>query len=338
MKADGSSKRDRTKNVTLHDVARLAGVGTMTVSRALNNPELLNTETLRTVREAIEITGYVPNLMARGFATNRNRLIGAFFPSSKNLIYAELIESLNIAFNAEGYRLLLGVTGFSASEEDVFFEIFALRPEAFILTGVSHSPKIRQHLLKMRVPVVEIWDYSTSPIDMLVGFSREKLGAAVGEFFLGKGFRHVGLIGGGDSRTISRFQFAEETLKRGGAKVVTKIMKAPASFRFGREALFALKEELPGLDAVFCSSDSLAHGVLTGAQVMGIDVPRDLAILGFGDFDFSAYTAPALSTIRIDYQRLAATTSDFILKRLSDVDVPQKIVDLGFQIIEREST
>ena len=109
--------------------------------------------------------------------------------------------------------------------------------------------------------------------------------------------------------------------------------------RSGRDALKDILARQPRTDAIFCSSDLLALGVLTEARAMGLRVPEDLAVVGFGDLPFAADIAPALTTVRIDDAAIGRHAARFIILRAgAGADVlRERVVDVGFSIVERES-
>jgi LacI family gluconate utilization system Gnt-I transcriptional repressor len=113
---------------------------------------------------------------------------------------------------------------------------------------------------------------------------------------------------------------------------------APTTLKSGRQALAELLERSPFADAVFCSSDLLGLGVMTEAQSRGILVPGRLAVVGFGDLDFAADLHPALTTVRIDGTAIGRQAAQFIVDRAEGREVAQRVVDVGFSIVEREST
>jgi LacI family gluconate utilization system Gnt-I transcriptional repressor len=113
---------------------------------------------------------------------------------------------------------------------------------------------------------------------------------------------------------------------------------APSSLQAGREALGRLLAQDPALDVVVCSSDGLAHGVLIEARARGLDVPGRLAVIGFGDADFAAHLAPALTTVRVDGAAIGHEAARMLLARCAGQSVEPRRVDLGFTIIERESS
>ena len=163
--------------ITLADVAKLAGVSPITVSRALNTPEQLTPDTLQRVREAVERTGYVPNTLAGGLASARSRLVAAVVPTIAGPVFLETIQALTEALAESGYQLMLGQGGYSNAREDALLDaIIGRRPDGIVLTGIMHSAGGRRRLLAAGIPVVETWDLTPTPIDMLVGFSHEKVG------------------------------------------------------------------------------------------------------------------------------------------------------------------
>jgi LacI family gluconate utilization system Gnt-I transcriptional repressor len=123
-----------------------------------------------------------------------------------------------------------------------------------------------------------------------------------------------------------------------GHDVPTVTIPAPSNLASGRRALSEILEKEPGIEAIFCSSDGLAQGVLVEALARGLRVPQDLALCGFGDADFAAHLVPSLTTVHVDGAGIGRMAAELILSRCAGKEVPQKINDIGFRIVEREST
>jgi len=183
--------------------------------------------------------------------------------------------------------------------------------------------------------VVETWDLSERPVDMLVGFSHVKVGSAIAGYFLAKGWQRVGIATGNDHRGGLR---REGFLAAMGRDVPTAVVPAPSSMGLGRRALTELLEKDPGLQAIYCSSDQLAQGVLAEAQARGLRVPQDLAVCGFGNADFAADMQPSLTTVHVDGAAIGRRAAQLIIDRSHGTPIEQPIVDVGFRIIERRST
>jgi LacI family gluconate utilization system Gnt-I transcriptional repressor len=336
------SRRTRRSSgaVTLHDVARLADVAPITASRALNTPDRVSPEVLRRVTDAVRRTGYVPNLLAGGLASTRSRLVAAVVPTIAGPVFLQTVHALTEALAARGYQLMLGQSGYVDSREDALLEaIIGRRPDGIVLTGIVHSAQGRKRLLAAGIPVVETWDLTPTPIDMLVGFSHEDVGRQVAAFLHAKGRRRLAVVAGDDERSRRRHgAFCAAAAGWGLREVRTVIVPAPTTLRSGRSALAELLRPRRGVDAVFCSSDLLALGVITEAQARSIDVPRELAVIGFGDLEFAADTNPALTTVRIDAASIGREAARFIVERAQGRRVDRPIVDVGFSIVDREST
>ena len=325
--------------VTLHDVARLAGVAPITASRALNTPNQVSPEVLKKVSEAVSRTGYVRNGLAGGLASTRSRLVAAVVPTVTGPIFLQTVQALTQALGEEGYQLMLGQSGYVNSREDALLEaIIGRRPDGIVLTGIMHSVEGRKRLLAAGIPVVETWDLTPTPLDMLVGFSHADVGTAVAHYLDGKGRRHLAVIAGDDERAARRQRAFESAARAAGLPAVTSFrVPAPTTLRSGRKALADLLQAGNEMDAVFCSSDLLALGVMLEAQARGIAVPERLAVVGFGDIEFAADLEPSLTTVHIDADAIGRQAARFIIDRAEGrMDMPS-VVDVGFQIVERAS-
>jgi LacI family gluconate utilization system Gnt-I transcriptional repressor len=331
-----------TGHVTLHDVARLAGVSCMTVSRVLNRPEVVTPDTIAAVRKAVAHTGYIPNLLAGALVSRRSRLVAAIIPTVANSAFTDTIQSLIDRLGEAGYQVFLGLSGFQAlREQDLVTAILSRRPDAIFLAGVTHSAETRNILLRAKIPVVEEpADLTHTPIDMLVGFSHEKVGQAVANYLLRKKYRRLGLVWTLKEGYAAKreYGFLSTLEKHGITDVPTSRILPPSTLRLGREGLAQLLDAGHRLDVVFCATDALAQGVLTEAHARGLSVPKDLAVMGFGDQDFAACTFPALSTVHVDRTAIGRLAADAILARLEGRTRTRKVIDVGFEITERAST
>ncbi|MFS2006848.1 LacI family DNA-binding transcriptional regulator [Duganella sp. CT11-25] len=339
-------RRSRRKSggTTLRDVAALAGVAPITASRALNTPKAVSEQILQRVKNAVEQTGYVPNMLAGGLASRKSRLVAAVIPTISGNVFLEMVQSLTSSLAAYGYQLMLGQSGYEDSREDELLEtIIGRRPDGVVLTGIMRSPQGRQRLLTSGIPVVETWDLTPNPIDMLVGFSHEKVGEAVARYLYARGKRRVATLSANDQRAQRRMKaFSDTAVSLGmttpGATAVPGwLVPAPTNVGMGRAGLRELLARHPDIDALFCSSDMVALGVLTEAQAQGIAVPGQLAVVGLGDLSFSRDLHPALTTVRIDGARIGATAARFIVERSEEREVRDGVIDIGFSIVERAS-
>ncbi|MGK2907913.1 MAG: LacI family DNA-binding transcriptional regulator [Desulfuromonadales bacterium] len=334
-----NSSTRTTGSVTLDDVAKIAGVSPITVSRVLNHPDKVAQRTLEKVQHAISLTGYVPNLLAGGLASRKSRLIAAMVPSMANSVYAETITFFSKVLRDTGYQVLVGECGFSEEqEESLISAVLSRRPDGILLTGINHSSLCRRLLIGANIPVVETWDLTPTPLDVVVGFSHERIGQAVADFLVANGYRNIGMISATDHRAqIRQNAFIQTLAKSGIANVSVSNVPTPTNFKAGRDALACLLDGGFGEGAVFCSSDTLAQGALAEAHSRNLSIPDQLALVGFGDQPYAAHTYPSLTTVHFDRAEIGQRAAESLLKRINQEHVSEHVIDVGFDIVERES-
>lgn len=325
--------------ITLRDVATLAGVAPITASRALNTPGQVSAEVLKKVQEAIQRTGYVPNRIAGGLASSRSRLIAALVPSVMFSVFLETINTLNDTLFEAGYQLMLGQTGYSTLREAALLEaIIGRRPDGIFLTGILEPGIGRTRLLASGIPVLETWDLTPTPIDMLIGFSHTEIGREVAHFLIKKGRQRFAMVRAEDERANRRaIAFINTVAQHGFGDVFVVNVGASRTLKSGREALSQILAQVPDVDAIFCSSDLLALGVITEAKARDIAIPQSLSIMGFGDAPFVADMIPALTTVRINGGEIGQKAAGLLIDRAEGRTVEQRIIDVGFAIVERDS-
>jgi len=338
--ADGAGAGERPRSITLKDVARLVGMSPITVSRALHNPKLVRPETIERVKEAAASIGYIPNMLAGSLTTKRSQLIAAIVPQLSNSMFAETVQGLNDELSAHGYHLLLSVSNYSRQkEEDLVTAILSRQPDGIVLTGITHHPSVRKKLLATGVPVVETWDLTPSPIDIAIGFSQERIGEKVAQYLLAKGYRRFASICARDERANRRRQALEAELAQHGVNpLATHMATPPTNLNLGRQAMRAILDAGHDPDVVVCSSDVLAQGALVEASARGVAVPGRIGIMGFGDFDFAAYTYPSISSVHIDKHQIGVRAARSLIAKIEGRPLTGNVIDVGFRLIERDTT
>lgn len=333
-------RKQTVSGLRIADVAKMANVAPITVSRVLNQPEQVKESTRNRVLKVIEETGFVPNQNAGALASNRSRLVAVLVPMLTNPLFSDTFQAIAEQLAANGYQVLLGISGYEAKQEQELLDvILSRRPDGIILTGTVHTEPSRKRLRATGVPVVETWDVSDSPIDMLVGFSHEEVGRRVAHHLFGQGYRHFALLFVDDPRGKVRAQAFLETLQSHGiTDVVHHSFTELPALEQGREGLTRILETNSTPRVVVCTSDTLAHGVLTEAASRHLKVPEQVSVFGFGDMSFAAHTFPPLSTVRIDGKRLGQLAAAALLRRLKNGDHDIVNDDIGFTLIDRHST
>lgn len=330
--------RDKQISIKITDVAAAAGVAPMTVSRVLNEPGRVAAATAARVRDAIDRLGYVPNLIAGGLSSRRSRMIAAVVPTIASQMFSDPVQSFTDRLEESGYQVMLALSGYGRDEARLLRAILSRRPDGLMVTGAHHAPQVRAMLAGAGVPVVELWDVSPDPVDMLVGFDHAEVGAAVARHFLAKGHDRFVAICAGDPRASARRDgFAGAAAQHGFNLVAEAVLPAPARIEAARAALRGMAGALGARTALFCSSDLAAFGAITEARALGIAVPERLAVCGFGDFELSRACEPSFTTVSVDGAWMGRQAAERLLGRLAGDMAPCRMT-VPFRIVERAST
>jgi LacI family gluconate utilization system Gnt-I transcriptional repressor len=324
------------------DVARLAGVSTSTVSRALREPGIVSAELRARIDEAVRRLAYRPNLMAGGLAAARSRTVGVIVPSILNSFFAGTVEEMAAPLAAQGYQLMLGNSGYSEeAEEALVASLLSWSPAALVLTGRQHSRRTLRMLLEADLPIVEMWELGERPLDCAVGFSNRAIGATVARHFMTQGATRLAFVGAAldrDHRAAERGAGFVETVAAAGLEAPVRLaLPARASVVLGGEGMRELLQRHPEVEAAFFSNDALALGALFECQRQGWPVPGRLRLCGFGDLDYAVASVPALTTVRPPRAEIGRRIADLLIARFAGEGERGAVVDLGFELIVRES-
>jgi LacI family gluconate utilization system Gnt-I transcriptional repressor len=327
----------------MEDVARLAGVTKMTVSRALRDPGRVTPATRARIEQAMADIGFVPNRNAGSLTLGTTRIIAALIPTIHHAVFAATVQGMADAMRPQGYHLLLGDTRHAREEETALIDAFlSRRPDGLILTGVRRPPESRRRLERAGLPIVETWDLSTSPIDMLVGFSNRRAGYAMTRHLLDCGYRRIAFINGQrqNNERVQRREagYVQAMREAGLAHRVETLSGNSVHVSDGRDALRHILDDRPDTDAIFCTNDIFAIGALTECRRRGISVPDQFGVAGFHDLEGGAAIQPALTTVRVPAYRIGWEAAGLILGRLSGMITTAPKIELPFEIVIREST
>ena len=328
--------------VKIADVARHARVGAGTVSRVLNGAKNVSRHTRERVQASINALEYVPNLVARGLAANRTGIIAAVVPSLGYSLHAEIIEGVTEFLHDHGITLMIGHAGYDLEvERQIVSAFLARRPDAFYVTGIDHSEATRRLLKESGVPVVEGGNLTDTPIDCVVGYSNFEAVRQLTHLLYERGHRHIVHVNTGAEMTDRNrdrqrgYETAHAELKLSKRK---RVLAGANSLDGGARAVAEVLALGRPVDALQCGTDLLAVGAIFECQRRGIAVPEQLAISGFDDLPIARSIVPPLTTVKIDRKGLGRRIGRVLLQRLSGDPLPSKVIDVGFQIVERAST
>ncbi|WP_075793485.1 LacI family DNA-binding transcriptional regulator [Massilia putida] len=327
--------------VTLAEVAARAGVGTMTVSRVINQPELVSAALRTRIEEAIAELGYIPNRAARALVSAQSKVIVVLVPSLSNAVFTDVLAGVQDALGGDGYQILIGNTMYSDAEEEKLLGIYLQsNPDGVLLSGLTHSKQVTHMLATSKLPVVSMMDLASEPDVMSVGFSQLEAGYTMTRYLIDKGYKRIGFMGAQrDERTLKRAEGYRRAQRDAGLydPRLEVMVGDPSSLALGSELLGRMLSVTPDCDAIFCCNDDLAQGAIFQCQRRGIAVPGRLAICGFNDLPVSAWMNPSVTTIATPRYRIGYEAAQLLRAVIQGEKPAVTRIDLGFTLMARES-
>jgi LacI family transcriptional regulator len=323
------------------DVARLAGVSTATVSRALNLPASVDPDTLSRVRAAIDKLRYVPHGAARALRSQRSDMIGAVVPSFDYALYARTTSALQREADARGYALVLAAHYYDLPTElRVTRQMVQHGVDAFMFVGLDHEPELFSLLDRYGRPYVLTWGVDASRLHPSIGFDNRAAAYAMTRYLLELGHRRFALISAptaGNDRSRERGAGVRAALGTAGVTL------ADADIRYGKIALesgVAAMHELlarrPRPTAVIATNDVFAVGAMVACREAGVRIPDDVSITGVDNTDLGATQTPGLTSIRTPIVEIGRAAALQLFARLegAPADLTQ---ELAFELVVRGS-
>ena len=334
----------------MRDVAKAAGVSTMTVSRALRKDGPISDETRKRILEIVRELNYVPDLTAGSLSSQKTGFVTVLLPSLNNLHFAKTVQALSDTFEAVGLQILLGHTNYCSDKEEELIELMLRRrPEAIVLSYDGHTERTLELLEQASIPVVQIWENPEEPIAHTVGFSNFDAAKRMALALVEKGYRKLAFLGeardAGTRGAARRAGFISAMEDAGiSPHRIVRHEAPPLSISAGARAGEILLEEFPDTDCVFCVSDPAAFGAMSAFLKSGRQVPEDIAVAGFGDFEVSRYATPPISTVSVDPWKLGIAAAELILRVLEAgakgrvAEYPPEHIDMNVNLLMRDST
>jgi LacI family gluconate utilization system Gnt-I transcriptional repressor len=333
----------KKSGLRMKDVAARAGVSVMTVSRALSNPEKVSRETLRRVQTAVDAVLYVPNGLAGNLSSRKSKAVGVIVPGINNSLYSSMIESVAATLRTRGFHLMIADSGLSLENEEKAITLFlAQRVCGLILHNTQHTRRARNLISSIGVPTIEVGNLVERPIDVCVSYSNFDAAKAMTVHLGRLGYRRIAFVSlalnNNERARTRRDGFLAGIRELGLSENACLVMETESGLQGGADAIQRIAKTTPSIEAVFFSADVMAVGALLECQRRGWGVPSRFAISSFDDVDLLRHVSPAITTLLIPRAEIGRKSAELLLARVDNQPTLPKVIDLGFDIIQREST
>jgi LacI family transcriptional regulator len=291
--------------VRLKDIAEELGISIVTVSKALRNRPDVAKETKAKVLDRVKRLNYRPNLAARSLVTGRSLLIGLVVPDLIHPFFSEIAKSLAASLRKKNYFLLVSSSESDPTlEQDEIEHMLAHRLDCFVVASCQKNADNLERITAAGVPLI-LLDRSFPNFSCnFVGVNDYKIGELATEHLIAQGRKRIAHVRGPETNIGNRrAEGYKDTLRKHGltvpdSYVITSGDAADSDGETrGRKAMNAVLALKPRPDAVFCFNDTVAVGAMVRAFEAGIRIPRDIAVIGSGNFHYSSKLRVPLSSI-----------------------------------------
>ncbi|MDO5549879.1 MAG: LacI family DNA-binding transcriptional regulator [Lachnospiraceae bacterium] len=326
-------------NMTINEIAELAGVSRATVSRYLNQG-YVSEEKRERIRKVIDETGYQPSTQAQMLRTRKTKLIGVIIPKIDSHTISRMVGGISLVLAKRGYQLLLANTENNEQEELKYLKLFRENHvDGVILTGTIFTNKHRQVLKNYQVPIVilgqHLAGYSCVYQDDFQA-SRELASRMLKRCSC---LCYAGVTLQDEAVGRGRQEGFWTALREAGREMDESLV-AEASFQVesGKQAAAELLQRHPEMDGLLCATDDIAVGAILYLKHQGKRVPEDIRVAGFGDTQITQIVEPNLTTVHYYYKTSGEEAARLLLDLLEADKPVYREMKMGYEVIERTSS
>ena len=336
-----------TKDLNLEDIARLSGVSRSTVSRVINDQEYVSPKTREIVLEVIRKYGYQPNLAARALVSQRSKVIGILIPHDVSDLFTDpffptLLEGITLTSNQMGYGVTLWLTTAQIDHPNFYASAFNNSLiDGLLIASHTFTSNFLDWLRQFPKPIAFVGAAPASMPDVSYVDVDNAGGAIIAiNHLLDQGCQRIGIIEGRSEQVASqaRTQGYIRALEAAGIPVEEELIAHNGNYTEsgGYHCMQTLLKH--GVDGVFTASDMMALGAMRAIREAGMDVPRDIAVIGFDDIPYAALSTPPLSTIRQPISLIGAETARVLIEFLEHDEPTPSHTMLPVELVVRESS
>lgn len=327
----------------MKDVARLAGVSTSTVSHVINNNRFVSESVRAKVDQAIQSLNYAPSALARSLKINQTHTIGMLLTTSSNPFYAEVVRGVEDSCYQRGYSLILCNTAGDEERMNRSLETLMQKRVDGLLMMCTESHLPSADILN-RYPSIPTVMMDWAPFEGRGDIIQDNAllgGELATQHLIDSGYTRIACIAGPQDKTTARMRLEgfHQAMEKSGLDILPGyVVNGDFEFQGGYNGMIELLALETPPQAVFTSNDAMAVGVYHALYQAGLQIPQDVAVMGYDDIELARYLSPPLSTIHQPKDELGELAIDTLIHRLSDPDASQQTLVLTPELVARGST
>ncbi|MGR5206211.1 substrate-binding domain-containing protein [Vibrio sp. PID23_8] len=320
---------------TLQDIADRVGVTKMTVSRFLRDPSKVSEAVGVQIDEVVKELGYVPNRAPDILSKAKSYSIGVLLPSLTNQVFDEVLRGIEGVIEPNGYQAMIAHYGYGKHVEEKRIEtLLGYNVDGIILSESYHTERSKKILNASGIPIVEIMDSISQPLQQAVGFDNIKASQNATRELINRGRKRIAYLAARmDERTKQKIKGYEQVMVAQDLKPLVITTMESSSYTLGATLMKNMLAEHPEVDGIICTNDDIAIGALYECQRQNVGVPKDVSIVGFHGHNISSVIKPTLATVITPREEIGKIAAEHLMQRITDplAKIEQRCIDLETQ-------
>ena len=332
-------KNNTSRKITVHDVAKQAGVSTATVSRVINNNDTVSHELKTRVQEVINELGYRPNRAAHHLRSGKVKRVGVLFADIRNPFFTSVLAGIENYLHQADYALILGNSNEDPKIERMQLQAFLDEGVAgIILSSVTNSGTQYQQVLEAGIPILAIDRVPENLKVDTISIDNIKAAQQAAQHLIDLGHEHIAFIGGPEHISTARLRkkgYLQALQEHPNIRPIIEL----GDFRQagGYQATLNMLSAHKDISAILVANNLMTLGALQAINEKKIQIPEQIALVGFDDMPWATSLQPPLTVVAQPTYDMGKIAARLLLDRIHNPDSPIQQVTLETQLIVRES-
>ncbi len=332
--------------ISIFDIAKKSGYSTSTVSRTISKPLSVSNKAREKINKIIKKTGYVHNSLAGGLKSGKSGFVIAIIPTLRVSLFSDYIWGIKEELRKSGFQLLIGVTNYNLeTEEDLIRKFLSYKPEGFIIVGTQHTQSSTNMLLSSKLPIIETWNITDKPLDIVVGFSNFSAGHQITDHIISLNYKNIAFATPAEShmktenRSKRRLNGYLSRMREANLPVTIFNYTKPMNHKIcGQEIYSQYKKHQTKIDCIICGSEVSGSGLLSEFLFKKINVPKKIGIAAVGNAEITSLVHPQLTTMDFKVYEIGIIAATNLITKIKGEKIKKRIFDVGIELIKGGST
>ena len=336
----------KKKKTTIKDIANVLNISAAAVSKALHNDSRISEKTKKAVRQVAENLNYQPNHLASALRSGKSKLVGVIVPRTNSNFFSSVIQNIEEVLNKEGYNIIITQSNESYKKECDSIDTLLYTQVDGIIASMANETVDLNHYEKVKskgIPLI-LFDRGENDLNVdYIGIDDYKSSHLIVKHLVEKGCKRIAHIGGFKRTRIfnNRIRGYKDALKKHNLPLDTELLtESGLTIKDGRKMMHRLLKLEQKPDAVYVAGDFAALGAMQVLKEEGINIPNEIALVGFGNEPFTDMVTPRITSVNQHSEEIGKLAANTFLKYTKS-DVIEQILDkkiLNAELIVRDSS